>query len=79
NCAAIPEQLFESELFGHESGACTGAQGKRIGKLEHAHGGTLLLAESESMPLAQHVKLLRVLQGQQLGGLGSDQSIHGGL
>ena len=76
NCAAIPEQLFESELFGHESGAFTGAQGKRIGKLEHAHGGTLFLDEIESMPLAQQVKLLRVLQEQQLERLGSNQSIH---
>jgi len=75
NCAAIPENLFESELFGHESGAFTGAQGKRIGKLEHANGGTLFLDEIESMPLAQQVKLLRVLQEQQLERLGSNQSI----
>lgn len=76
NCAAIPEQLFEAELFGHESGAFTGAQGKRIGKLEYAHGGTLFLDEIESMPLAQQAKLLRVLQEQKLERLGSNQSIH---
>ena len=75
NCAAIPEQLFESELFGHESGAFTGAQSKRIGKLEYANGGTLFLDEIESMPLAQQVKLLRVLQEQRLERLGSNQSI----
>ncbi|MBN0977539.1 sigma-54-dependent Fis family transcriptional regulator [Pseudomonas hygromyciniae] len=75
NCAAIPEQLFEAELFGHESGAFTGAQGKRIGKLEYANGGTLFLDEIESMPLAQQVKLLRVLQEQTLERLGSNQSI----
>ena len=75
NCAAIPEQLFETELFGHESGAFTGAQGKRIGKLEHSNGGSLFLDEIESMPLAQQVKLLRVLQEQQLERLGSNQSI----
>ena len=76
NCAAIPEQLFEAELFGHESGAFTGAQGKRIGKLEYADGGTLFLDEIESMPLAQQAKLLRVLQEQKLERLGSNQSIH---
>ena len=76
NCSAIPEQLFEAELFGHESGAFTGAHGKRIGKLEYAHGGTLFLDEIESMPLAQQVKLLRVLQEQKLERLGSNQSIH---
>lgn len=76
NCAAIPEQLFESELFGHESGAFTGAQGKRIGKLEYANGGTLFLDEIESMPLAQQVKLLRVLQEQRLERLGSNRSIN---
>lgn len=75
NCAAIPEHLFESELFGHESGAFTGAQGKRIGRIEHAHGGTLFLDEIESLPLAQQVKLLRVLQEKSLERLGSNRSI----
>ena len=75
NCAAIPEHLFEAELFGHESGAFTGAQGKRIGKLEYADGGTLFLDEIESMPLAQQVKLLRVLQEHKLERLGANQSI----
>lgn len=75
NCAAIPEQLFEAELFGHESGAFTGAQGKRIGKLEYADGGTLFLDEIESLPLLQQAKLLRVLQEQKLERLGSNQSI----
>lgn len=75
NCAAIPDTLFEAELFGHESGAFTGATGKRIGKLEHANGGSLFLDEIESMPLAQQAKLLRVLQEQQLERLGSNQSI----
>ncbi|MFJ2546847.1 sigma-54-dependent transcriptional regulator [Pseudomonas sp. NPDC087612] len=75
NCAAIPEQLFEAELFGHESGAFTGAQGKRIGKLEYANGGTVFLDEIESMPLAQQAKLLRVLQEQKLERLGANQSI----
>lgn len=75
NCAAIPEQLFEAELFGHESGAFTGAQGKRIGKLEYAHGGTVFLDEIESMPLAQQVKLLRVIQERRIERLGSNQGI----
>ncbi len=75
NCAAIPEALFEAELFGHESGAFTGAQGRRIGKLEHAHGGTLFLDEIESLPLAQQAKLLRVIQEQTVERLGSNQSI----
>jgi len=76
NCAAIPEQLFEAELFGHEPGAFTGAHGKRIGKLEYADGGTLFLDEIESMPLAQQVKLLRVLQDKQLERLGSNKPIN---
>lgn len=75
NCAAIPEALFEAELFGHETGAFTGAQGKRIGKLEYANGGTVFLDEIESMPLAQQAKLLRVLQEQKLERLGANQSI----
>lgn len=75
NCAAIPEALFEAELFGHESGAFTGAQGKRIGKLEYANGGTVFLDEIESMPLAQQAKLLRVIQEQKLERLGANQSI----
>ena len=75
NCAAIPEQLFEAELFGHESGAFTGAQGKRIGKLEYADGGTVFLDEIESMPLAQQVKLLRVIQERRIERLGSNQGI----
>lgn len=75
NCAAIPEQLFEAELFGHETGAFTGAQGKRIGRLEYADGGTVFLDEIESMPLAQQAKLLRVLQDRQLQRLGSNHSI----
>ncbi|MBF8779657.1 sigma-54-dependent transcriptional regulator [Pseudomonas fulva] len=75
NCAAIPETLFEAELFGHESGAFTGAQGKRIGKLEYADGGTVFLDEIESMPLAQQAKLLRVIQEQKLERLGANRSI----
>ncbi|TRX73766.1 sigma-54-dependent transcriptional regulator [Pseudomonas mangiferae] len=75
NCAAIPEHLFESELFGHETGAFTGAQGRRVGRIEHADGGTLFLDEIESMPLAQQVKLLRVLQEQRVERLGSNRSI----
>jgi two-component system C4-dicarboxylate transport response regulator DctD len=75
NCAAIPESIFESELFGHESGAFTGAQGKRVGRIEHADGGTLFLDEVESLPLAQQVKLLRVLQEKTLERLGSNRSI----
>lgn len=75
NCAAIPESIFESELFGHESGAFTGAQNRRIGRIEHADGGTLFLDEIESMPLAQQAKLLRVLQERTLERLGSNRSI----
>lgn len=76
NAGALAESVVESELFGHEAGAFTGAQKRRIGKFEYANGGTLFLDEIESMPLAQQVKLLRVLQEQQLERLGSNQSIH---
>ncbi|MGT2434354.1 sigma-54-dependent transcriptional regulator [Cupriavidus basilensis] len=72
NCGAVPEQIFESEMFGHEAGAFTGAGKRRIGKLEHASGGTLFLDEIESMPIALQVELLRVLQEGALERLGSN-------
>ena len=75
NCAALPETLLETELFGHEAGAFTGAAKRRIGKLEHASGGTLFLDEIESMPIALQVKLLRVLQEGMLERLGSNASV----
>ena len=75
NCAALPETMFESEMFGYETGAFTGAAKRRIGKIEHASGGTLFLDEIESMPLALQAKLLRVLQEGTLERLGSNQSI----
>ncbi|MGB0717598.1 MAG: sigma-54-dependent transcriptional regulator, partial [Phycisphaerae bacterium] len=71
NCAAIPETLIESELFGHEQGAFTGANHRRIGKFEQCNGGTLFLDEIGDIPLATQAKLLRVLQDnsfQRLGG-----------
>jgi len=75
NCGALPEPMFESEMFGYEPGAFTGAARRRIGKLEHAAGGTLFLDEIESMPLALQVKLLRVLQDGVLERLGSNQPV----
>ena len=75
NCAAVPEQLFEGEMFGHEAGAFTGATKRRIGKIEHANNGTLFLDEIESMPLNLQAKLLRVLQEQTIERLGSNASI----
>ena len=73
NCAAIPAELFESELFGHEAGAFTGARGVRVGKFEHASGGTLLLDEIESMPLAFQAKILRTLQERTIERVGSNK------
>jgi two-component system, NtrC family, C4-dicarboxylate transport response regulator DctD len=75
NCGALPEPMFESEMFGFEPGAFTGATKRRIGRLEHASGGTLFLDEIESMPLALQVKLLRVLQDGVLERLGSNQPV----
>ena len=75
NCGGMPETLLDSELFGHEAGAFSGAQKRRIGKIEHANGGTLFLDEVETMPLAMQIKLLRVLQERQLERLGSNQPV----
>jgi two-component system response regulator AauR len=75
NCGGLPEQLFESEIFGHEANAFTGAGKRRIGKIEHADQGTLFLDEVESMPIPLQIKLLRVLQERTLERLGSNQSI----
>lgn len=75
NCGALPESMFESEVFGYEAGAFTGAQKRRIGKLEYAQGGTVFLDEIESMPMGLQIKLLRVLQERQLERLGSNTTV----
>ncbi len=75
NCAAIPDTLFENELFGHEAGAFTGAVKAAPGKIELAHNGTLFLDEIESMPMNQQIKLLRVLQERSIERLGASKSI----
>jgi two-component system, NtrC family, C4-dicarboxylate transport response regulator DctD len=74
NCAGLPESLFDSEIFGHEAGAFTGASSRRIGKIEYAAGGTLFLDEIETMPMLLQAKLLRVLQERSFERLGSNQS-----
>lgn len=74
NCAAIPDTMAESELFGYEAGAFTGAAKMRTGKLEHASGGTLFLDEIDSMPLSIQGKLLRALQERVVERLGSNRS-----
>ncbi|WP_025626632.1 sigma-54-dependent transcriptional regulator [Vibrio parahaemolyticus] len=76
NCGAIPENLFESELFGHEPGAFTGASKRRIGKLEYADKGTLFFDEIESMPLSMQVKVLRSLQEHTVERVGGNQQIN---
>lgn len=75
NCSAIPENLFESELFGHEKGAFTGAEQRKIGKFQFAENGTLFLDEIGDMPLLMQVKLLRVLQEKLFTPVGSNREI----
>jgi transcriptional regulator with GAF, ATPase, and Fis domain len=75
NCGAIPDNLLESELFGHCKGAFTGAVGDRKGKFETAHTGTIFLDEIGELPLAGQVKLLRVLEAHEIQRVGSDQAI----
>lgn len=75
NCGAIPESLFESELFGHEKGAFTGALTRRIGRIEQAHSGTLFLDEIGDLPLAMQVKLLRVLQDRVIERVGGSTEV----
>lgn len=73
NCGALPETVIESELFGHEPGAFTGAQKKRVGRIEHASSGTLFLDEIESMPPAIQVQMLRVLEMREVTPLGTNE------
>jgi DNA-binding NtrC family response regulator len=75
NCAAVPAELIESELFGHEKGAFTGAAARHAGKFEQAHGGTLFLDEIGDMPLAMQAKLLRVLEQGEVERVGGDRAI----
>ena len=75
NCAAVPAELIESELFGHEKGSFTGAAGRHIGKFEQAQGGTIFLDEIGDMPLPMQAKLLRVLEENEVERIGGDKPI----
>ena len=75
NCAAVPAELIESELFGHEKGSFTGAAGRHLGKFEQAQGGTIFLDEIGDMPLAMQAKLLRVLEEGEVERIGGDRPI----
>ena len=75
NCAAVPTELIESELFGHEKGAFTGAASRHLGKFEQAHGGTLFLDEIGDMPAAMQAKLLRLLQEGELERIGGERPV----
>jgi len=75
NCAAVPKDLIESELFGHEKGAFTGAMNRKIGKFERADGGTLFLDEVGDMPLDMQAKLLRILQNEEIERIGGSALI----
>ena len=75
NCAAVPSELIESELFGHEKGAFTGAAARHLGKFEQAHGGTLFLDEIGDMPQAMQAKLLRLLQEGELERVGGERPV----
>ncbi len=75
NCAALPDSLIESELFGHEKGAFTGATQRRIGRFEAANGGTIFLDELGDIPMSTQIKLLRVLQSREIERLGGTQTI----
>ena len=75
NCAAVPDTIFESEMFGHDRGAFTGAAAKRVGRLEHADGGTVFLDEIDAMPLPLQAKLLRVIQDRIVEPLGSNRQV----